>query len=278
VYQEQLREWSQFDGSIRDLNARSALAAFAAGATADNLAIPEIANNIRQASEYTRTLRGPTYGEIFPEHPLDADKVRRGKTVYMGIGPDATSGVTGEQVKLTCNACHGHPENGTWVAGELQGEVIPWEQINTDPERVTYRYYERIPDKLAELFPAKHPFEFRREDLRPGPEGTTRGYVNAPIDSAFSRAPYLHNASIMTLAELINLKPRRIVFYRGRNSYDPVDVGLSSPDRPDSVHYFRLDTSLRGNSNKGHDYPWPYGSPKWNKEQLEDLLEYLKTL
>jgi hypothetical protein len=57
-----------------------------------------------------------------------------------------------------------------------------------------------------------------------------------------------------------------------------VDVGLSSPDGPDSAHYFRLDTSLRGNSNKGHDYPWPYGSPKWNRGQLEDLLEYLKTL
>ena len=278
VYQEQLREWSQFDGSIRDLNARSALAAFAAGATADNLAIPEIAGNVRQASEYTRTLRGPTYEQIFPERSLDAEKVRRGKVIYTGAGLDASVGVSGKHVKLTCDACHGHPENGVWIAGELQGVVIPWEQIKTDPERVTYRYYERIPDRLAVFFPANHPFEFKRGDLRPGPAGTTRGYINAPIDSAFSRTPYLHNASVLTLAELINLKPRRAVVYRGRNSYDPVDVGLSSPDGPDAVHYFRLDTSLRGNSNKGHDYPWPYGSPKWNRGQLEDLLEYLKTL
>jgi hypothetical protein len=278
VYQEQLREWSQFDGSIRDLNARSALAAFAAGATAENLAIPEIAGNVRQASEYTRTLRGPTYEQTFPERPVDFEKVRRGKAIYMGAGLDASVGVNGKQVKLTCNACHGHPENGAWIAGELQGVVIPWELIKTDPERVTYRYFDRIPDRLATFFPANHPFEFKREDLRPGPAGTTKGYINAPIDSAFSRTPYLHNASVLTLAELINLKPRRAVFYRGRNSYDPVDVGLSSPDGPDPVHYFRLDTSLRGNSNKGHDYPWPYGSPKWNREQLEDLLEYLKTL
>src|SRR5438105_15842924 len=40
VYHEDWREWSQFDGSIRDLNARSALAAFAAGATPNNLRIP----------------------------------------------------------------------------------------------------------------------------------------------------------------------------------------------------------------------------------------------
>ena len=278
VYQEQLREWSQFDGSIRDLNARSALAAFAAGATVDNLAIPEIADNVRQASEYTRTLRGPTYAQVFPERPLDAEKIRRGKAIYMGTGPYASFGVNGKQVKLTCDACHGHPENGVWIAGELQGAVVPWEQIGTDPERVTYRYYDRIPDRLAAFFPAKHPFEFKREDLRPGPAGSTKGYINSPIDSAFSRGPYLHNATVLTLAELINLKPRRPILYRGRNSYDPVDVGLSSPASPDAAHYFRLDTSLRGNSNKGHDYPWPYGSPNWNKQQLEDLLEYLKTL
>jgi RoxA-like, cytochrome c-like len=277
VYQEQLREWSQFDGSIRDLNARSALAAFAAGATEDNLAIPEITNNVKQASEYTRTLRGPAYGQVFPERPLDPEKVRRGKAVYMEAGPEAAVGTGGKQVKLSCNACHGHPENGAWIAGELQGAIIPWQQINTDPQRVTYRYYEDIPDKLVAFFPANHPFEFKREDIRPGPAGTTKGYINAPIDSVFSRAPYLHNASVLTLAELINLKPRRAVFYRGRNSYDPVDVGLSSPDHPDAVHYFRLDTSLIGNSNKGHDYPWPYNSPKWNRKQLEDLLEYLKT-
>jgi hypothetical protein len=196
----------------------------------------------------------------------------------MGAGPDASVGVNGKQVKLTCNACHGHPENGVWVAGDLQGAVIPWEEIKTDPERVTYRYYYRVPDRLASFFPPNHPFAFKREDLRPGPAGTTKGYINAPIDSAFSRAPYLHNASVLTLAELINLRPRRAVFYRGRNSYDPVDVGLSTPDSPDAAHYFRLDTTLRGNSNKGHDYPWPYGSARWNREQLGDLLEYLKTL
>lgn len=278
VYQEQLREWSQFDGSIRDLYARSALAAFAAGATVDNLAIPEIADNVRQASEFTRTLRGPAWEQIFPERPLDAERVRRGKAIYMSTGADAGFPVNGKQVKLTCNACHGHPEAGTWMAGEIQGAVIPWAQIKTDPERVTYRYYDRIPDRLTAYFPPKHPFAFPRADIRPGPAGRTQGYINAAIDSAFSRAPYLHNASVLTLAELINLKPRRAAVFRGRNSYDPVDVGLSSPEAPDDTHYFRLDTSLRGNSNKGHDYPWPYGSPKWNRAQLEDLLEYLKTL
>jgi hypothetical protein len=57
-----------------------------------------------------------------------------------------------------------------------------------------------------------------------------RGYVNAPMDGMFLRAPYLHNASVLTLAELINLKKRRDVFYRGHNGYDPIDVGYRSPE------------------------------------------------
>jgi hypothetical protein len=98
------------------------------------------------------------------------------------------------------------------------------------------------------------------------------------LESVFARAPYLHNGSVLTLAELINLKPRRNIVYRGDNVYDPVNVGLASPDAPDDQHYFKLDTSVKGNSNQGHDYPWPYQGTGWDEAALEDLLEYLKTL
>ena len=83
---------------------------------------------------------------------------------------------------------------------------------------------------------------------------------------------------MLTLAELINLKPRRAVFYRGANIYDPVDVGLSTPEQPETSVYYKFDTSMRGNSNRGHDFPWAYQGPGWNQGALEDLLEFLKTL
>jgi hypothetical protein len=98
------------------------------------------------------------------------------------------------------------------------------------------------------------------------------------MDGMFMRAPYLHNASVLTLAELINLKKRRDVFYRGHNRYDPVDVGYRSPDAPDSEAYFKFDTSIRGNSNKGHDFPWSYEDSNRNVDDLTALLDYLKTL
>src|SRR5207244_8244075 len=119
-----------------------------------------------------------------------------------------------------CDSCHGHPEADHWVKGARQGEIAPVEEVGTDPERVSFRYMDTLPDSLVAYFPDKNPLKPKREDLRPGPLGHTRGYLSTPIHSAFSHAPFLHNGSILTLAELINLRPRRAVYYRGMNNYD----------------------------------------------------------
>jgi hypothetical protein len=142
-----------------------------------------------------------------------------------------------------------------------------------DPARVKIRFYDRLARLIFEYFPDGHPLKPKRDDLR-----ATHGYITAPIESVFSRAPFLHNASVPTLAELINLKPRRNVFYRGRSRYDPVDVGIVVAERPDAKAYYRYDATQRGNWNGGHDYPWEYRGPGWDAEALKDLLEYLKTL
>ena len=279
VFHENWRDWAQFDGSIHDLYARSAVAAYAAGATVDNLKIQVVENNVKEASDYTRELSGRSYIQLFPDHPINKLKAERGRLVYMNAGPIGDPTHTGRPLTLSCNACHGHPNaSGGWTKGQLTEQLTPVGFIGTDPERVTYRYFDDVPDRLYSLFPMDHPFHFKREDLRPGPAGSIRGYVNAPIDSAGCRAPYLHNASVLTLAELINLKPRRTVFYRGREEYDLKNVGLIGADSPDESHYFRLETSMKGNSNRGHDYPWKADSAERDARQLEDLLEYLKEL
>ncbi len=263
LYQQGLREWGQYDGSVGDRLTRSVLAAIATGATIDNLVLPDVSESVQQAIKYSETLHGPKYLEIFPGQTLDAEKVERGRPVY----------------KQYCDNCHGSPgPDGNWVKGSREGEVVPVEEIQTDAERVTFRYYDIITDHLYDLFPDEHPLKPKRENLRPGPRGTTKGYLNMPMDSAFARAPYLHNGSVLTMAELINLKPRREVFYRGDNVYDPIDLGLIAPDQPDVRHYYEMDTRRDGNSRKGHDYPWPYQGPGWDKAALEDLLEYMKTL
>ena len=261
VYRQGLKTWAQVDGSVGDLDTRSSTAALAAGATIHNLAVPEIVHNVKASTNFTINLRGPSYAELFPEEAaaIDPNSVALGKAVYMEH----------------CEACHGHPnpDTGNWVAGKRQDEVIAVAEIGTDPERVTFRHNERIPETLRALFPKDHPFYIPEGNLR-----TTGGYINNPLDSAFARAPYLHNASVLTLAELINLKPRRNLFYRGRNSYDTQNLGYTSPEKPNNTVYFPFDTTMSGNSNQGHDYPWAYQGPGWDEQALTHLLEYLKTL
>jgi len=268
VFSEDLRQSAQFDGSISDLNARSSMAALAAGATVENMGHPEIAHNIRQASDFTRTLRPPTYKALFPEQSAKLDQARldRGKAVY----------------QEHCLACHGNREGAAWVKGRRTGEVIKLSEIKTDPERVTFRHYGELPERLFQLFPDKHPFHFKRDDMRPSEKDkddlSIRGYVSAPLDGMFLRAPYLHNASVLTLAELINLKKRRDAFMRGDDLYDPVDVGFIPPTATAADQYFKFDTTITGNSNRGHDYPWAYDDPRRNVDDLAALLDYLKTL
>jgi hypothetical protein len=147
------------------------------------------------------------------------------------------------------------------------------QEAGTDDARVTFRYYNESAELIYNFFPVGHPLKPPQSDVRAG-----HGFINSPIESVFSRAPYLHNGSIATLAELINLKPRRTILYRGSSFYDPEDVGLLIPDKPDTQNYFVYDTRAYGNGNRGHDYPWTYKGKGWDENHLKDLLEFLKTL
>jgi hypothetical protein len=258
VYRQADREWAQFDGSVRDPLTRSVFAAVAAGATRENLVLPDLFRSVSRNIEYSLRLEGPRWADVFPDRPIDSAKRDRGREVY----------------RQHCDACHGHRDkDGPWIRGARHGEVLTPDQLGTDPERVRIRHYEHMVRSLAAAIPEGSPIRPAAAELR-----TTGGYVNAPIEAAFSRVPYLHNGSVLTLAELINLEPRRPRFFRGRNFYDPGRVGLSAPAARDARHYFEFDTTRPGNSNRGHDYPWPYRGPGWDRAALEDLLEYLKTL
>ena len=287
-------DWAQFDGTVRHLVARSTLAASTAGGNVHNLSRPDIAAHIEGAAEYTRELAPPAWDQVFPGHRLgDADRAaaERGRTAY----------------RDHCYRCHGGPDGkGGWAWDATDpknrfGTVIDLKDIRTDPERIKFRHAEdvarRVSRKFGEDFRKKHPLGTFRWDPDPDKTDirTTNGYYAGPIAGSFLRAPYLHNASVLTLAELIGLKPRRDRFYRGRNAYDPRGVGLASPEVPAGVdrfnpkphdrhYYFLFDTAERGNSHRGHEYPdWGnfHGGGKLSavqEKELSDLLAYLKTL
>jgi mono/diheme cytochrome c family protein len=285
VFNQHGKEWAQFDGSVRKLYSRSALAALSAGATIQSLSNPEIMRSIMESSDYVGSLQSPGWDEVFPAAKIDPAKAQRGLIVY----------------RQHCSTCHGYRETGSgkWVA-ETQagtpdrlGEVIKPGEIQTDAERLTFAHLDRLPQAFHDFFeklpfgvteglPFGHPFALAYDPQHPA-DGEIRaatGYINSPLPGVFLRAPYLHNASVLTVRELINLDPRRTTFQRGSNLYDTARVGLKAPATAEPGFEWKYDTTLPGNSNRGHDYPWPYSetlSPE-RRQQLEDLLEYVKTL
>ncbi|MCE7796375.1 di-heme-cytochrome C peroxidase [Sphingobium sufflavum] len=96
-------------------------------------------------------------------------------------------------------------------------------------------------------------------------------YKARPLDGIWATGPYLHNGSVPTLrALLLPAAQRPTSFLVGTREYDPANVGYStSATAPGNS--FRYDTSLPGNSNRGHEYGV-------KPEDVPALLDYLKTL
>jgi len=96
-------------------------------------------------------------------------------------------------------------------------------------------------------------------------------YRARPLDGIWATAPYLHNGSVQNLYQLLLPgEQRETEFYVGSRSFDAEQVGFKSKTNP---HASKLDTTLPGNSNQGHEY-----GTTLSDEERWDLVEFLKTL
>lgn len=128
-------------------------------------------------------------------------------------------------------------------------------------------------------------------DTTVDPLASLNAYKARSLNGIWATAPYLHNGSVPSLYDLLLPKKREgdpedgeyrpDQFEVGSREFDPAKVGLKSA----GYQGFTFDTSLKGNSNAGHEYasgktPQLNGKilDPLNKEQRLDLLEYLKTL
>ena len=180
-----------------------------------------------------------------------------------------------------CASCHA-PDRDNRL-----GTVIPLAEIGTDPERADAWTREaadsanRTVRSLTGLM------------RTPMGKPDTPGYTAIHLDGVWLRAPYLHNGSVPTLRALLEpVENRPTSFYRGYDVIDRFNVGFISrrcagteadlPASDASVQFqwgcmpqdegWHYDTSLRGNSNRGH----PYGVTLSDADKRA-LLEYLKT-
>ncbi len=81
------------------------------------------------------------------------------------------------------------------------------------------------------------------------------GYKARPLDGIAFTAPFLHNGSIPTIAELLKRPSERLTeFWVGRREFDPVNLGFIATAPEGDEELFRYDSSLPGNHNSGHEF------------------------
>lgn len=110
------------------------------------------------------------------------------------------------------------------------------------------------------------------------PDVPILAYKARPLDGIWATAPYLHNGSVQTLAELLlPADQRQAQFLTGSDLLNPGDVGFVTTE--DDPRRFLLRTEydgrpIEGNSRAGHDY----GVAQLSDDDRQALLEFLKTL
>ncbi|MDH5553219.1 MAG: di-heme-cytochrome C peroxidase [Nitrosomonas sp.] len=105
------------------------------------------------------------------------------------------------------------------------------------------------------------------------PEGGA--YKARPLNGIWATSPYLHNGSVPNLYELLLPEEQRTkTFFLGSREFDAEKVGFVSTNHTPGTKAFKFDTTLKGNSNKGHTY----GTNELSDQERLELLEYLKML
>jgi mono/diheme cytochrome c family protein len=172
--------------------------------------------------------------------------------------------------ETTCSRCH-----GTYGDAETYPNLlVDLEVIGTDPVLASSSSY--LVGPYIDWFNESFWGEMSR--LEPN-----QGYVAPPLDGVWATAPYLHNGSVPTIAELLNSKTRPRYWTRDRTdstSYDESVLGFGyealdhgQAGLPEDEQAPIYDTTLEGYGNGGHTF-----GDVLSESDRGAVLEYLKTL
>jgi mono/diheme cytochrome c family protein len=193
--------------------------------------------NLKRMQDWIAELPPPKY-----PYQIDQDAASRGSEIFA----------------RQCASCHG-------VGGETTGKVVPVETVGTDRHRVDMWTQE-----------AANAYNNYQEGYNWGFKNfrKTNGYVSVPLDGLWLRAPYLHNGSVPTLADLLESPDKRPrLFWRGYDIYDQEKVGFISSGTEAETFGSQYETSAPGNSNEGHLW-----GTDLSPDEKRALIEFLKSL
>lgn len=195
-----------------------------------------------------------------PKYPfaIDAELASAGKEVFAA----------------NCSCCHGTYDDDA-AKDTYPSLLLPLATIGTDPLLA----FEADARPFADWFNTSW-----YGDVAPLTTGDpTPGYVAPPLDGIWASAPYLHNASVPTVALLLDSSKRpqwwRRVDYDSKN-FDETNVGwpwvplpYGQSDAPEDERKHVYDTTITGHWNTGHTF-----GDHLTDQEREQVLEYLKTL
>ena len=207
-------------------------------------------NNI---NAYIESIEAPKY-----PFPIDAALADEGEAVFAG----------------NCSCCHGTYDADP-AAEFYPNLLLPLATIGTDPLLA----FEADARPFAGWFNASWYGQI-------GPLTTgdpTPGYVAPPLDGIWASAPYLHNASVPTVALLLDStkRPRwwRRVDYDSTH-FDQAALGwpwqelpYGQAGAPDDERKHVYDTTITGHWNTGHTF-----GDHLSDHERQAVIEYLKTL
>lgn len=200
-------------------------------------------NNFADVYAYLNTIEAPLYPQA-----IDQTLADEGKTIF----------------ENNCVVCH-----GSYGATESYPNLlVPAKVVGTD-SLLAYSYSE-FSDYLV---------WFNDGWFGQEPYGAalvnTGGYVATPLDGVWATAPYLHNASVPTLEDLLNSTHRPTYWKRTFDDadYDFTKIGWNYTVETAAASTDVYNTTISGYGNQGHTF-----GDKLNSDERAALIEYLKTL
>jgi hypothetical protein len=322
IWQASWFEWVQYNGSIEQPMTRNAGEALGVGAGVNltgaksdlftSTVRPEELFKIEQllagspppdATTGFNGLRSPKWpANILP--PINTDLAAKGAVLYKEI----------------CQGCHMAPITDAefWTSKEwsqpnsakerfLNLEQIDVMHVGTDPSEAAdmrNRHVATPPSlgitsgefgaalgqvvdmTLAHWYDSQQPpiSAAMREQMngnRPSNVRALLSYKVRPLNGVWATPPYLHNGSVPNIYALLSpVAERPKKFYLGNREYDPVNVGYVTGKFPGG---FEFDTTIRGNSNSGHEFSDDRAKEgvigrALSPDERRALIEYLKTL
>jgi mono/diheme cytochrome c family protein len=214
---------------------------------ADKAKAEEVDEKMVDVLAYIYSLESPTY-----PFAIDSNLAEEGKVIF----------------ENTCTSCHGNYGSSPTYPNYM----VSLNSVGTDPELSDhYSLSSPTNDYFMDWFNTGW-FGTSPNPLEIVSEG---GYIAPPLDGVWATAPYFHNASVPTLADVLNSNNRPKYWSRSYDSsdYDQLKVGWNYETESSKVDKDTYDTTLKGYGNEGHTF----GDGLTDSERTA-LLEYLKTL